>query len=110
MKTDKEMIDLYESMYKDNMMWFVLGSLISSDSFYGITGQKLLKTYKESISRLKKINKLILKTNIPQEDKEKIKELSKEGADLLIHEYNNILMNYESNGIVEKGKFKLIKK
>ena len=49
MRTEKEKIELYESIYNDDMLWFILGSLISSDSFIGLKGNSLIKKYRENI-------------------------------------------------------------
>jgi hypothetical protein len=107
MKTDKEMIQLYESMYNDNMLWFVLGSLISSDSFIGVKGNSLIKQYRTNISTLKRIIKLIPKTNIPVEQKDSILNIAKDSINILMSEHNTIVNDCVNRNIIKKDKYKL---
>ena len=100
MKTDKEMIQLYESMYNDNMLWFVLGSLISSDSFIGVKGNSLIKQYRTNISTLKRIIKLIPKTNIPVEQKDSILNIAKD-----INEKKNKVKKVKNNKTKRKKQY-----
>lgn len=109
MRTEKEKIELYESIYNDDMLWFILGSLISSDSFIGLKGNCLIKKYRENITRLKEIIKIFPKTNIPDEHKNKVIELANSGLDILISEHNSILKKFETNNIINKGKYKIYK-
>lgn len=93
--TDEQLIVSYNRIYKDNMIWFILGSLVSSENFWDfdteITDEsfrELCENYEYNIFKLETIARIITYCNeIPVSDQNKIKEYANEGADILTKEY-----------------------
>ena len=100
--TDEFLIQRYNEIYKEDMIWFILGSLISSENFWEIgtcTSEekfnKLCHKYEYNISKLERIAKIITScSDIPISDQKKIKKYAKDGAKLLKKEYSEIKENY----------------
>lgn len=109
MRSKKEMIDLYESMYADNMLWFVLGGLVSSDTFapymYYDDNKELFSTYREYIHQLENLITYLPESNIPNKEKKKAIKLAKRGIKILKNEHNNIIDNKEKRGEILHGEF-----
>ena len=87
---EQELVSIYDNIYKQGMIWFVLGSHISSENFWEInkaTSEKsysdLLEVYEYHISKLQNIAKIIDKTNIPLSDQQKIKDYALGGLGIL---------------------------
>ena len=55
MRTDEEWIDLYESLHKNDMMWFALASMISAENFYLLDKEKKTSVYEQNIRYLTQI-------------------------------------------------------
>ena len=55
MRTDEEWIDLYESLHKNDMMWFALASMISAENFYLLDKEKKISVYEQNIRFLTQI-------------------------------------------------------
>ena len=89
-KEKKDIINLYNKLYKEKLIWFVLGGLISSDSFIEVPKDLIPEAYKLHIQKLKDILSYIPQTNIPDEDKEKIIDFINKGIQLLTTKLNNI--------------------
>ena len=100
--TDEFLIRRYNEIYKEDMIWFILGSLISSENFWEIGTltceekfNELCQTYEYNISKLERIAKIITScSDIPISDQKKIKKYAKDGAKLLKKEYNEVKENY----------------
>ena len=100
--TDEFLIQRYNEIYKDNMIWFILGSLISSENFWEVgtwTSEEkfneLCQKYEYNISKLERIAKIITScSDIPVSDQKKIKKYAKDGAKLLKREYGEVKENY----------------
>ena len=83
--TEEKMIKLLENLHKEKMTWFVLGSLISSDSLNDE------KDYKENLDTLEMMEKAVPKTNIQEEGmKDKIAAYIQKSIKLLKDEYKEI--------------------
>lgn len=90
---DLKMIELYNKLYTEKMMWFILGSLISAENFWteGTHNGELIKSYEYNISQLKDIERLIDEAKeIPEEERSKIKDFAINGIKLLESEMENI--------------------
>lgn len=108
MRSKEEMIDLYESMYVDNMLWFVLGGLVSSDTFAPYMyndNKKLFSTYRENIHQLENLITYLPESNIPNKEKKKAIKLAKSGIKILKNEHNNIIDSKEKRGEILHGEF-----
>lgn len=88
MRTKEELIELYNSIYDDGLLWFVLGSLISSDSFVFSDKDELRLKYDQHIVKLEKLLEILPETKIP--DKEKVSDMIQSGIETLSSEYKNL--------------------
>lgn len=100
--TDEFLIRRYNEIYKEDRIWFILGSLISSENFWE-TGtwtseekfNELCQNYEYNISELERIAKIITScSDIPVSDQKKIKKYAKDCAKLLKKEYGEVKENY----------------
>ena len=92
-KIKQSYIHLLEKLYEENMLWYVLGSMISSDS-YICSEEEGIKRRNEAIEQLQRIAGNINKTNIPNETKQTVKNFALDGVKLLdaeIQELRNAL-------------------
>lgn len=111
MRSKEEMIDLCESMYADNMLWFVLGGLVSSDTFAPYmydNNKELFSTYRENIHQLENLIIYLPESNIPNKEKKKAIKLAKRGIKILKNEHNNIIDIKEKRGEFLHGEFEKI--
>ena len=104
MRSNKEWIELFESLHKEDMLWFVISGLISSDNFL-MEGEELIENYINSIFYLDKINKLISKTNIPSDEIDTIKKECKRGIKMLKKECNYFIETYKNSNKITIGKY-----
>ena len=91
--TDEELITAYNRIYSEGMIWFIIGSLISSDNFFDIEPGRqvrqeaydnMIKKYDYNIYKLYKIGQIITSCDkIPEEDQNKIKKHCEDGVELL---------------------------
>lgn len=88
MRTKEELIELYNSIYDDGLFWFVLGSLISSDSFIFSDKDELRLKYDQNITKLEEILEILPETKIP--DKEKVSDTIQHSIEILSTEYKNL--------------------
>jgi len=88
MRTKEELIGLYNSIYDDGLLWFVLGSLVSSDSFISSNKDELRLKYDQHITKLKELLEILPETKIP--DKEKASNMIQSGIEALLTEYKNL--------------------
>lgn len=88
MRTKEELIELYNSIYNDGLLWFILGSLISSDSFISSDKDELRLKYDQHITKLEELLKILPETKIP--DKEKVSDMIQNGIETLLTEYKNL--------------------
>ena len=87
MEKRKLTLELIEALYANDMMWMILGSLISADIL--ITKED----YENSIEILNDLVELIPNTNIPEESKEKYLEKAIQANELVKKEYEEFLTN-----------------
>lgn len=73
--TKEKLIALLELLVKENHIWFVLGSLISSDNS--------LETKMFNLNFSKELLQVVDETNIEEQTKEKIKNHLKDAIDVL---------------------------
>lgn len=90
MRTDEEWIDLYESLHKNDMMWFALASMISAENFYLLDTEKKIKVYEQNIRYLTQIANLLPKSNIDIKERKKMVKYAKRGVKILQKEYNEL--------------------
>ena len=93
MRTDEEWIDLYESLHENDMLWFSLASMISSENFYMLDDVEKKRVYEQNIRFLKQMAELFPKTNIDVKTRKKMVKYAKRGAKLLQKEYDQLLKN-----------------
>ena len=91
MRTDEEWIDLYESLHKNDMMWFALASMISTENFYLLDKEKMLRVYEQNIRFLTQIANLLPKSNIDVKERKKMVKYAKRGIKILQKEYNELI-------------------
>ncbi len=91
MRTDEEWIDLYESLHKNDMMWFALGSMISAENFYLLDKEEKKRSYEQSIRYLTQIATLLPKSNIDVKERKKMVKYAKRGVKILQKEYNELI-------------------
>lgn len=91
MRTDEEWIDLYESLHKNDMMWFALASMISAENFYLLDKEKKISVYEQNIRFLTQIATLLPKSNIDVKERKKMVKYAKRGVKLLQTEYNELI-------------------
>lgn len=91
MRTDEEWIDLYESLHKNDMMWFALASMISAENFYLLDKEKKIKVYEQNIRYLTQIATLLPKSNIDVKERKKMVKYAKRGVKILQKEYNELI-------------------
>lgn len=95
MRTDEEWIDLYESLHKNNMMWFTLASMISAENFYLLDNildkEKKARVYEQNIRYLTQIATLLPKSNIDVKERKKMVKYAKRGVKILQKEYNELI-------------------
>lgn len=91
MRTDEEWIDLYESLYKNDMMWFALASMISAENFYLLDKEKKIRVYEQNIRYLTQIATLLPKSNINVKERKKMVKYAKRGVKILQKEYNELI-------------------
>lgn len=91
MRTDEEWIDLYESLHKNDMMWFALASMISAENFYLLDKEKKISVYEQNIRFLTQIATLLPKSNIDVKERKKMVKYAKRGVKLLQKEYNELI-------------------
>lgn len=91
MRTDEEWIDLYESLHKNDMMWFALASMISAENFYLLDTEKKIKVYEQNIRYLTQIANLLPKSNIDIKERKKMVKYAKRGVKILQKEYNELI-------------------
>ena len=100
--TDEELITAYNRIYKDGMIWFVLGSLVSSENFWDFDAEITDKSFKElcdnyeyNIFKLETIARIIVSCNeIPVSDQDKIRKYAMDGAEMLKQEYDAVKEKY----------------
>ena len=73
--TKEKLIAMLELLVKENHIWFVLGSLISSDNS--------LETKMFNLNFSKELLQVVDETNIEEQTKEKIKNHLKDAIDVL---------------------------
>lgn len=88
MRTKEELIEFYNSLYDNDLFWYVLGSLISSDSFILSDKDNLRLKYNQHIAKLEELLKILPETEIP--DKEKVSDMIRNGIGTLLTEYKNL--------------------
>ena len=81
-KSKQSYVHLLEKLYEENMLWYVLGSMISSDS-YICSEEEGIKRRNEAIEQLQGFADNISKTNIPNETKQTVKKFALDGVKLL---------------------------
>lgn len=91
MRTDEEWIDLYESLHKNDMMWFALASMISAENFYLLDKEKKIRVYEQNIRYLTQIATLLPKSNIDVKERKKMVKYAKRGVKILQKEYNELI-------------------
>lgn len=91
MRTDEEWIDLYESLHKNDMMWFALASIISAENFYLLDKEKKISVYEQNIRYLTQIATLLPKSNIDVKERKKMVKYAKRGVKILQKEYNELI-------------------
>jgi hypothetical protein len=91
MRTDEEWIDLYESLHKNDMMWFALASMISAENFYLLDKEKKISVYEQNIRYLTQIATLLPKSNIDIKERKKMVKYAKRGVKILQKEYNELI-------------------
>jgi hypothetical protein len=91
MRTDEEWIDLYESLHKNDMMWFALASMISAENFYLLDKEKKISVYEQNIRFLTQIATLLPKSNIDVKERKKMVKYAKRGVKILQKEYNELI-------------------
>ena len=91
MRTDEEWIDLYESLHKNDMMWFALASMIYAENFYLLDTEKKIKVYEQNIRYLTQIANLLPKSNIDIKERKKMVKYAKRGVKILQKEYNELI-------------------
>lgn len=91
MRTDEEWIDLYESLHKNDMMWFTLASMISAENFYLLNKEEKIRIYEQNIRYLTQIITLLPKTNIDVKERKKMVKYAKRGIKILQKEYNELI-------------------
>jgi hypothetical protein len=91
MRTDEEWIDLYESLHKNDMMWFALASMISAENFYLLDKEKKISVYEQNIRFLTQIATLLPKSNIDIKERKKMVKYAKRGVKILQKEYNELI-------------------
>lgn len=88
MRTKEELIEFYNSLYDNDLFWYVLGSLISSDSFILSDKDELKSKYNQHVTKLEELLKILPETKIP--DKEKVSDMIQSGIETLLTEYKNL--------------------
>lgn len=91
MRTDEEWIDLYESLHENNMMWFTLASMISSENFYILVKEEKIRVYEQNIRYLTQMANLLPKSNIDVKERKKMVKYAKRGVKILQKEYNELI-------------------
>ena len=91
MRTDEEWIDLYESLHKNDMMWFALASMISAENFYLLDKEKKISVYEQNIRYLTQIATLLPKSNIDVKERKIMVKYAKRGVKILQKEYNELI-------------------
>lgn len=91
MRTDEEWIDLYESLHKNDMMWFALASMISAENFYLLDKEEKIRVYEQNIRYLTQIATLLPKSNIDVKERKKMVKYAKRGVKILQKEYNELI-------------------
>ncbi len=86
------LIEILDKAYEENMIWFILGSLISSENFM-VPNNELPSVYKTNIDTLKRMSIDIESTKIPEKEKVKIKKYIDEGIELLSNEFSDLSKN-----------------
>ena len=84
--------EVLDKAYEENMIWFILGSLISSENFM-VPDNELPKVYTTNIDTLKCMSADIESTKIPEKEKVKIKKYIDDGIELLTNEFSNLQKN-----------------
>ena len=85
----EDKIKFLQNLYESGGLWFVLGTLISADT-YMCSKEEAIKRYKESISTFNKILEVVDQTTMPEGTKKKVKETSQQGIELLTKELNQL--------------------
>lgn len=91
MRTDEEWIDLYESIYKNDMMWFTLASMISAENFSLLNKEEKIIVYEQNIRYLTKMVNLLPKSNIDVKERKKMVKYAKRCIKILKKEYNELI-------------------
>lgn len=76
-----------QNLYESGGLWYVLGTLISADT-YMCSKEEAIKRYKESIDTFNNILEVVDQTTLPEATKQKVKESSQRGIELLTEELN----------------------
>lgn len=104
MRTESEMIKFYEDLYKNNMLWFIIGALIGADAFIMYDGEERIKALESGIETLRNMVEFIPKTNIPQSTKELVVKSAEDGIAILTRDHDLYLEDYVKRSIIEDGK------
>ena len=88
MRTKEELIEFYNSLYDNGLFWYILGSLISSDSFVFSDKDELKLKYDQHITKLEELLKILPETKIPA--KEEVSDMIQSGIQTLLTEYKNL--------------------
>ena len=86
----EDKVNFVQTLYESGGLWYVLGTLISADT-YICSKAESIKRHKLSIETFKKVLELIDQTNMPEGTKEKVKEVSNKGLELLEKELEELV-------------------
>ena len=97
-ETNEELIEFYNKVYEDHMIWFTLASYISADNFWGINDNttednynELVEKYDHNISKLEEIAYIIdCCDKVPEIDQKKINGYAVDGVALLRGELETV--------------------
>ena len=89
---DKEKtIKMIDGFYAKGYLWFLLGSLISADCFIEVDKDKLKSQYEFNIEVMQDIYDCVDDSNIPEEEKTKVKKYAAQGLELLKNEMKTVV-------------------
>ena len=88
-KSKQDYARLLDKLFEENMLWFVLGSLISAEA-YMCEAEEGIKRRKQAITQLQGFVDCVERTKLPDDKKESVRKFAADGVLLLTDEINEL--------------------
>ena len=88
-KSKQDYARLLDKLFEENMLWFVLGSLISAEG-YMCEVEEGIERRKQAITQLQEFADCVDRTKLPDDKKKSVRKFAVDGVRLLTDEINEL--------------------